>query len=314
MEPEQTTPQPETEQHFAHTYQDDMSKAMNATDVTEVQSLLTQAREQEAEEIITVTERREKSWYSTTSFLLIVLTLAVLAYGAYYYMHLTVPIQPVVSVGVFSNTDPIATSNSSIGSVMATLRASTTLPAGKPVLVNLVGENNVALTNTQLYSFIGAELSQPLQTAIESARLGVVNTGKDILPFVIVSVPNPEKASNAFTSEEPLLFSEFSQLFNTTEKPVAAAPAENSQQAALSALVASQKTSTPAVTAMPVTSSTFQSQYFYNLPVRSLTGTDTATGEQRIVFLYGYANNNVIVITSTPEVLKAVYDTLITQH
>ncbi len=316
MEPEPTTPEEEvTEQHLAHTYQDDMSKAMNATDVKEVQTMLNQAREQEAEVTIVATEQKEKSWYSASSFILVILTLGVLAYGTYYYLHLTVPIQPAVSVGVFSNTDAIAVNTTTVTEALATLRTSTTLPVGKPVLVNLVTDtqSNTPVTNTQLYSFIGADLSQPLQAAIGSAKLGIVNTGKDILPFVVISVPDPEKASNALTSEEPTLMSEFSKVFSTAETPIPTAPAGDSQQAALSNLVASQ--STPQVTPASVTTThTFQSQYFYNLPVRSVTEIDPKTGEKRIVFLYGYANNNVIVITSTPEVLKAVYDTIITQH
>jgi hypothetical protein len=316
MEPEQTTtPEEEiTGEHLSHTYQDDMSKAMNATDVKEVQSMLTQAREQEAESTMIVTEQKEKSWYSVSSFILVVLTLAVLGYGTYYYMHLTVPVQPAVSVGVFPNTDPIVASSTTVGETLATLRTSTTLPIGRPVLVNLVTDtqSNTPLTNTQLYTFIGADLSTPLQDAIMSAKLGIVNTGKDILPFVVISVPDPEKASNALSSEEPTLMSEFAKVFSPAETAVVPASAGNTQQSALSALVASQ--STPQVTPVQVTSNAFQSQYFYNLPVRSLTETDPKSGQQRIIFLYGYATNNVVVITSTPEVLKAVYDTVIAQH
>jgi hypothetical protein len=308
-------------QHLSHTYQDDMSKAMNATDVTEVHSMLVQAREQEEEAVTAVTERREKSWYGTTSTILILLTLAVIAYGTYYYMTLTVPVQPAVSVGVFSNTDPIAINATTIKEVLATERAATDVPVGKPILLNLVTDTQAAtpLSTAQLFSFIGADLSTPLESVMSSARLGIVNTGKDILPFIVASVPDPEKASNEFTVAEPTLYANFSQLFTTSTAPapVLEGSADNSQQAALSELVASQQTqqtSTPEVTPPTVIPDTFQSQYFYNLPVRTLTSTDQTTGEKKIVFLYGYATNNVMVITSTPEVLKAVYDTLISQH
>lgn len=326
MEPEQTptpAPVPEPElKHSAHTFQDDLSKAMGATEVREVQVMLSQARAQEAQAVVEVVERKEKKWYSTASTLLIFITLGVIAYGTYYYMNLTVPLQPAVSVGVFTNTEPIATKNTTIQEVLTSLATSATLTAGKPILLNLVTDtqSNVQLTNSQLYTFIGANLTEPLQAAFSTARVGVVNTGKDILPFIIASAPDPERASNELSIAEPTLYDNFSLLLrgvatNATDLPPGAQ--EQTQQEALSELVANQQqtaqVSTPTVTAPTVTTSTFQSQYFYNLPVRSLTAIDSTTGEKRIVFLYGYANNNVVVIASTPEVLKAVYDTLITQ-
>lgn len=317
MEPEQQT-QPEQEPlHVTHTYEDDLSKAMKATDVTEVQELLEHARAQEAEAAIVAKENQEKGWYSVSSTILVILTLGVIGYGIYYYMSLTVPLQNTVSVGVFPNTTTISTKDTDIATVLNTLKESPNLSVGKPELVNLVtDEKGTPLSNYQLYAFIDVSFSQALQAAIGSARLGVVNTGTDILPFLIVSTPDPEQASMALTSEEPTLLQSFARLFGTA--PVLGnTSSDTSQQAALSELVAqsqSAQVSTPTVTAVPLSTGTFQSQYFYNLPVRSVKGTDPETGEQRIVFLYGYANNNVIVFASTPEVLKAVYDTLVSQH
>ncbi|MEO5646318.1 MAG: hypothetical protein ABIO57_00920 [Candidatus Paceibacterota bacterium] len=276
------------QQHaMSHTYQDDLAKAMNATEAGDVQKMLTMAREQEVEAAIEVTERREKKWYTTSSFILIVLTAAVLAYGTYYYFHLTVPVQPAVSVGVFQSTDPIAIDGTTIKDVLATLKTSTTLVVGKPTLVTLVtdAQTKTPISTTQLYSFIGAAPTEPLQASITSARLGVVNTGQDILPFIVTSISDPEKASNEFTIAEPTLLNMFSLALNIDTSTIPQQP-------------------------VPV----FKSQYFYNLPVRSLYVVDPTTQQQKIVFLYGYATNNVLVITSTPEVLKAVYDTVITQR
>ncbi len=277
----------ERQHAMSHTYQDDLAKAMNATEVGDVQKMLTEAREQETEAAIEVEELQEKKWYSTTSLILILLTLGVIAYGAYYYMHLTVPVQPAISVGVFQNSDPIVVSTTTIKDVIASLKTSTSLTVGKPTLVNLItdAQSKTPISTAQLYSFIGASLTEPLAASINSARLGVVNTGQDVLPFIVASISDPEKASNEFTIAEPILLNMFAPALNINTATIPQQPAQ-----------------------------VFRSQYFYNLPVRSLYTTDTTTNQPKIIFLYGYATNNVLVITTAPEVLKAVYDTVISQH
>lgn len=281
------TPEPQEEGHRARTYQDDMANAMNATEATEVQEMLARAREQAAEVEIEGIEKREKVWYSWSSLIIIILTLGVLGYGTYYYMHLTVPVTPPVSVGVFQSTSNIIADNTTIQDVLNTYSTPDVVAPHKPVLVNLINDDqtNTLISNNQLYSFIGAAVPEPMQAVISSARLGIANTGTKILPFIVASVPDPEKASNEFSIAEPTLLEMFSKALNINIQALPQQPA-------------------PA----------FQSQYFYNLPVRTLTETDSATGEQKIVFLYGYATNNIIVIASDPTVLKEVYDTVIAQY
>lgn len=339
MEPagtEQQQEQPQEQPHLTHTYQDDLAQAMNATDAPVVQELLANARAQETEAALEVTEQGERKWYSITSLLLIVLTLGVIAYGAWYYIHLTVPIQPAMSVGVFQNTQNIIAPNTSIEKVMADLLASSNLPEGKPTLVNLTEANgSTLLSNTELYAFMGAAVPEPLQTSISVARLGAVNTGKEIVPFIVASVPNPEKASQELTNAEPGLLKLFYKPLNINLSlyvpnplpsanaliPASTQTAQVSKQVskAGSPKVATAQVATPqvapvAATAPAAPALAFDSQYFYNLPVRTLTSTDNATHLQTMVFLYGYATNNIVVITTKPEVLKAVYDTVVNQH
>jgi len=287
MEPEQ--PQPEAgEQHpLMHTYQDDLAKVMNATEAPVVQEMLADAREQEVVAAQTIQEHTERKWYSISSVFFIVLTLAVLGYGAYYYMHLTVKVVPTMSVGVFPSTDNIVASGTTIQTVLSSLTASTTIPVNKPTLVNLVsnGTTGTLLSDTQLFTFLQATVPEPLQSVISVARLGILNNGTAVLPFIIATVPNPEKASQEFDIAEPSLL----QMF---------APALNIDLSNYQAEVGQ----------------TFQSQYFYNLPVRTLAGVATATTAQNIIFLYGYINNNTIVIATDPTVLQAIYDTIINQH
>jgi hypothetical protein len=296
MEPDQSVPIPqrpvdgETQpvaevMHHAHTFKDDMAEAMNETEAPVVQALLNDAREREAfakEENI---EHAERKWYSVSSLFFIVLTLAVIGYGTYYYMHLTVKVQPTQSVGVFSSTPIIVASN--MQQLQTTLNA-LALPVGKPTLVNLAtnSQSNILLTNSQLYNFIGAgAISEPLQAVVSVARLGVYNTGKTIEPFIIMSVPDSVKASQEFGIAEPTLL----KLFG---------PAMGIDLASV----------------QDIAGQTFQSQYFYNLPVRTVSTVASTTTPSQRIFLYGYANDNTLVITTDPQVLKAVYDSVINQH
>lgn len=335
MPPEAAKQKVPEQPRLTHTYQDDLAQAMNATDAPVVQELLANARAQETEAAIEVAEQGERKWYSITSLLLIVVTLGVIAYGTWYYLHLTVPIQPAMSVGVFQNTQNIIADNTSIEKVMSDLLASTNLPEGKPTLVNLTEANGqTLLSNTELYAFIGASVPEPLQSAISVARIGAVNTGNAVIPFIVASVPNPEKASQEFTNAESDLLKLFYKPLNINlslyvPSPVPSAasliPAAAVQTAQVTkpvvskagaAKVATAQVATPQVAPVIPTppALTFNSSYFYNLPVRTLTSTDSMSHMQTMVFLYGYATNNIIVLTTKPEVLKAVYDTVVNQH
>jgi hypothetical protein len=279
-------PQPAEEHHLSHTYQDDMNEAMNVTEAPIVQALLADARERQVEEEQAAVERTERKWYSVSSLFLLLLAVAVIAYGTYYYAHLTVPVTPALSVGVFPSTDNIVASDTTIQGVLTSLTTSTTLPVNKPTLVNIVSDSttNTLLSDVQLYKFMDADVPEPLQSVISVARLGVVNTGTEVVPFIIATVPNPEKASQEFDIAEPNLL----QMFAT---PLGIDMANYQAEVDQS----------------------FQSQYFYNIPVRSLTTIASITAPQTIIFLYGYINNNTIVITTEPPVLKTVYDTIINQ-
>ena len=278
----------------AHTYQDDLNQAMNVTEAPVVQEMLHDAREREAFAAEEVKEQGERKVYSLSSLLLLLLTIGIIAYGTYYYMHLTVKVQPTQSVGAFPVTATVVASTTTLQQLIASYTPDS-LPTNKPILVNLVasqaGQAPALLSNGQLYAFIGALVPEPLQATISVARLGVFNDGKAVSPFIIMSVSNPENASREFAIAEPNLL----QLFG---------PALNINLASVQNNIGQS----------------FQSQYFYNLPVRTLsvavpsTSSGQANNPSQLVFLYGYANNNTIVITANPAVLKAVYDALINQH
>jgi hypothetical protein len=286
MEPVPQRPTDNQEQeHLAHTYKDDMAQAMNATEAPVVQAMLADAREREELAKEEIEEAKERKEYGIGTLIIVILTIALAIYGTYYYNHLSVKVLPTQSVGAFSSTAPIVASG--LQQLLTTLNTSTLLQ-GQPTLVSLVtnSQSNVLLTNSELYAFIGASsISEPLQSVISVARLGVYKSGSTVEPFLIMSVPDPVKASQEFGIPEPTLL----QLFG---------PALNINLA----------------TVQPTVGQTFQSQYFYNLPVRTLSTVATATVAQQMIFLYGYANSTTLVITTDPLVLKAVYDSLINQH
>lgn len=285
IQPEAPAPQP-TAHHLSHDYESDLAHAMNATDAKVVQELLTDARERE------VIAREEKivkfqhGWFLAGSFILLLIALGASAYGVYHYMHLTVPIQKATSVGVFASTKPIVTNTTDIRQVITTLESDTTLPERKPVLATFVTDDRTLalISNNQLFEFIEAKPTEPFVAALSVLRLGMYNDGKEVTPFLVASVNDPEIASKEFLIAEPELLRMFYK--------------------ALDIDLSTHQTEI---------GKGFESRYLYNLPVRTLESMNTATGERQTLLLYGYATDNIIVITKKPAVLKAIYETVIRQ-
>ena len=290
MNPEETTPQTPTQEAphpVVHTYQEDLALAMDTTDAKVVQELLQTARERETIAKEEVVESRQKGWYTTGATILILLAVGAIGYGVYYFTHLTVPVQKNYSVGVFANTTPIIAPDTTIATALATLTSLDTLPENKPTLVPIVvdRETLAPLEKTDFFAFINARASEPFQTAMSLVRLGVMNTGRTITPFLIFSVQQPDIATKEFLIAEPKLLELFAPALGIT-----------------------LSTHTEEI------GKSFESSYMYNLPVRTLRYTDPTTNEERILLFYGYATDTVIVLGTDPTVLKAVYDTIIRQH
>ncbi len=299
---EQTAPKPEEKKvapvvvepskqeiiphHLTHDYESDLSHAMNATDAKVVQELLTDARERD------MIAREEKvikfkhGWFLAGSFILLLIALGAGAYGFYHYTHLTVTVHKTESVGVFPSTKPVVVSSTDIRQTIAAIKTDTTLPERKPVLIPFVTDDKTLamITNTDLLNFMETKATEPFIAAISVLRLGAYNDGTTITPFLIASVTDPEIASKEFLIAEPELLRMF---YNGLGIDISTHQTEIGKG--------------------------FESKYLYNLPVRILTALNTDTGEQQHVLLYGYATDNIIVITQKPEVLKAVYETVIKQ-
>jgi hypothetical protein len=292
MSPEQTPEvekrEPETQEapqetHKSHTYEDDLSLAMNATDASVVQELLTEAREREVTEKEYRIKTVQRKWYSFFSVFFVLLAVFAFGYGIYHYQKLTVPVEKSLSVGVFPSTNIVVTSSSSIESTIAQFKKDSTLAEGKPALVPLVqNEQNLAgISKFDFFKFIESSPTEPFIASMEIIRLGMVNTGETVVPFVILSVPDPQIASKEFLIAEKSLLQLF---YRALDIDISNHIAEVGKE--------------------------FVGTYLYNLPVRVLYKGE-GTGE--VVLLYGYATNNILVVTTKPEVLRAVYDTIIRQ-
>lgn len=279
------TPQPQKPRGAMHTFQSDLDMAMDTTEAPAVQELLQTARAKEAFEIEKQVVGSQRTWYSAGAVILIILALGAAAFGIYYYKTLTVRVTPTPSVGVFQNLDPIDTTTTAAESALAKLMSTDGIPEGKPMLVPLVDSIGTALSPEATFGYLNVKVGEPFIATLSLVRLGVMNTGTTVTPFLILSTPTPELATKEFLIAEPTLL-------NT---------------------VASVLGIDLTLTARDIGTS-FNSVYMYNLPVRTLTATNVDTGEKTILLYYGYATDNTIVIATDPTVLKAIYDTIIRQR
>jgi|GEM_PF-1236556 len=279
-----TVPPPQEPPILVRTYEDDMARAMNVTDAKVVQELMRNAKEREEFDELEIHNKKARGWYTAGSIILLLVALASLAYGAYYYTRLTVPVTGSVSVGVFSNTEPVPIPDTTIESVLTRFSEST-LTVNKPYLINLVGDTatQAPLTKSAFFAFLGINTTEPFAASFSSVRLGIMDTGEKTLPFIIGSLENPEVSIKEFLIAEPSMLEMFSRSLAIDTTTIA-----------------------------PEANKNFVGEYRYNVPVRTLYTTDT-TGLKTLTLLYAFVTDSVVVITTEPSVLKAVYDTILSQ-
>ncbi len=282
-----TAPNENTNRPVIETYEGDLSLAMDATDAKVVQELLATARNKESAAVEREHVRRQRGWYTAGGFILLLLALLSLGYGIYYYKHLTVPITEQIKVGVFQSLDPVDTSTTTVDQALDAALAHTDLPEGKPFLLPLVTDSTslAPLSVEQVLSYIHGPTSEPFIAANSLVRLGVLNTGTQVAPFIIFSVPDPDIATKEFLIAEPTLLADLATGLRID-------------------LTRHQEE----------VGKGFVSSYMYNLPVRSVRSLNIDTGEETLILYYGFASDHTIVAASNPSILKAVYDTIIRQH
>ncbi|MBP6858128.1 MAG: hypothetical protein KBC11_03025 [Candidatus Pacebacteria bacterium] len=269
-----------------HTYAGDLANALDTTDATVVQELLVEGREREAQEHDEKVRTKQKAWYKAGAIILIIFTITATAYTVYHYIGLTVPAQKTASVGVFPSTQVILTSETDIRNTITTLSSDTSLELNKPALVPLVSnlERLTLLTNAELFSFFEARASEPFLTSFNLFRLGVMDTGNENTPFILASMVDTDIASKELLIAEPellkLLYKPLNIDIGTIDEEVG---------------------------------KTFVGEYMYNIPVRSLRIAREGF-ENDLVFFYGRVTDNIVIFTTSPLVLKEVYNSIIRQH
>lgn len=276
----------EPPKHTLQTYDDDLSKAMNTTDASAIQELLSEGKEREQIAIEKKKIKSQKGWYKAGAIILIIFATTALVYGIYHYKNLTVPAKEAVSVGVFPSTEPVLASSTDIRKVLENINSDALLQDGKPTLVPLVSDEKTLtlLTNEEIFSFFEAKPSEPFLAAFSLVRMGAMNVNGENIPFVIASVNDTEIAAKELLIAEPELLKMFYKVLNID----------------ISKYGSEVGTS-------------FVGEYLYNIPIRSLRY-DTAEKRGNLLFYYARATDQIVVFSTKPEVLKAIYDSIIRQR
>jgi hypothetical protein len=280
-------PENQNTKHTTHTYSDDLAKAMDTTDAKVVQQLLNEGREREAviseEKII----KKQKTWYSVGAIILIVATLASLLYSLYYYTNLTVPIKPVPSVGIFPNTETINSTNTDIRKVVESLKKDTKLEESRPTLVSITKDESslLQLSSDEIFSFFESNATEPFLASFDIARLGVINIGGEVTTFIIASMTDTEISTKELLIAEPTLLRMFYKPLNINLTNYVKQIGKN-----------------------------FSGEYMYNIPTRVLRDDTVDPKKDNVIFFYAKVTDQIVVFTTKPNALKAIYDNLIRQN
>lgn len=269
-----------------HTYADDLSKALDTTDATVVQELLAEGREREAQEKQENVRTHQRAWYKAGAIILIACTLLSLGYSVYHYTQLTVPAEKAVSVGVFPSTEVIVVEDTDIRKVVDLIKENPTIENGRPYLVPLVNDPSTLtlLTPSEMFSFFEAKASEPLITSFNLLRFGVMGSEEKHIPFIIGVTKDTEVSTKELLIAEPSLLQ---MLYRPLDIDIAGHAEEIGRD--------------------------FSGEYLYNIPVRTLRY-DSETEKGKLLFFYARVTDDIVVFTSSPSTLKAIYDSLIRQR
>ena len=279
-------PAQEPQKHTMQTYADDLSKALDTTDAAVVQELLKEGREREAQEKEKALRAHQGVWYKAGTIILILCTLVAIGYSAYYYAHLTVPAQKAVSVGIFPSTSVILASDTDIRKAVELIKEDTSLEEGRPYLVPLVSDSSALtlLTPNELFSFFEAKASEPLVTSFNLLRLGVMNDKGNRTPFLIGATKDAEISAKELLIAEPSLLQIF---YRPLDIDISGHATEIGKA--------------------------FSGEYLYNIPIRALRY-DSETEKEKLLFFYARVTDEIVVFTTSPSVLKAIYNSLVSQR
>jgi hypothetical protein len=273
------------EKRIVHTYSDDVAKALDTTEASVVQELLIEGREREEIEKETEIRNKQKVWYKIGGFILTILTLSAIAYTVYHYMNLTVEVEPTATVGVFPSSESVISENTNIRALMAGIKIDTTLEKNKPTLIPIVKDQATLtlLTPYELFSFFEARASEPFLSSFSLIRLGVMSDGIKNIPFIIGATKDAEISAKELLIAEPDLIQ---MLYIPLDIDISNIKEEVGKN--------------------------FVGDYMYNIPVRIFEY--PKEGDTKGMFFYARVTDDIVVFTTSPEALKAIYDSLIKQQ
>jgi len=275
---------PEQEGHkvIIQTYKGDLSNALDATEADAVQQLLKASRDKENFEKESAISKKQRAWYTVGALSILLFSVVAILFAFYYYKKLTVSVEESYSVGIFQKSKPIIASETTIENIFTKVNSEEVFPENKPIILNIVSDDKTysEVNKIQFFDFLNAKVTEPFLYQMQLVKLGEVNSGIDSTPFVIISVNDSEIASKEFAIIEPDLLKIFHK--------------------ALGINLTSYKEEIGGA---------FESNYFYNLPVRILR----TSNKVDILLFYGYVTPNTIVVTTKPSVFKTVYETIVKQ-
>lgn len=287
MEPEKEQKTEDAKKHLIHSYADDLSKALDTTDASVVQELLSEGRAREA-----LLEEEKKSshqrhWYRAGALVLIICTLASAVYTFFYYKNLTVPVKSTPSVGVFpSINEVVVAKDTDIRKVVESLKTNDSLEEGKPYLLTIVSDdkNLTLLTPSEMFSFFEAKVSEPLINSFEVLRMGGVNIDGENQTFIIGLTKDTDISSKELLIAEP-------SLLQFLYRPLGIDLSKHSTEIGKE----------------------FIGEYLYNLPVRVLRYEGNSE-KNSLLFFYARISNNIVIFATSPKTLKTVYENILHQN
>ncbi len=286
IENKKNTPEDQPEKPlFIHTYQSDLAKSFDTTEASVVAKLIADAKKIEQKKLIEISNAKQKKWYLVGTLILILFGVGSIFYGFYYYKNLTVKTVQKYSVGIFPVTENIFINSTDIREVVRKITTEIIIPENKPTLVSLKKnqENLEELNKEDFFKFLESGTNEPFEKIITTAKLGIINDGNEVNPFLILSTNDAEISAKELLILEPKMLNSFYKVLNIDISKY-----------------------------VEEIGGKFESSYFYNIPIRTLYGNMNNMEHQQIL-IYGYPTENIIVITTKPSVLKSIYESIIKQ-
>ncbi|HSE57036.1 MAG TPA: hypothetical protein VLB02_03050 [Candidatus Paceibacterota bacterium] len=265
---------------LAHSYSEDLAKAMQTTDAAEVQELLSMAREKETV-IKQAEEEKKTNWVFVLGTMLCFAVSGAVLWFIWdrFEQAQPVPIERVEQPVIFSQLAPIDTTTTDIRETVQHLRTTATLELNTPTVIPLITAAGEPLSPDEFLKFSEGAIPIGLREQTIALQLGAIATGTTVVPFVLLTGKDQEALTAQLRLAEPELLRGLYRALGIE----------------ISELMALFKTP-------------FADDYVSNAPLRVLR----KPGAEVPVFLYGFITNQSVVVTTDTAAFQQIYDAAIT--